>query len=105
MEASRKLMSVAVAEGLDLPPPLSGQELVERLRSAAVTARSAADSLGDPEALRTRLAALTASRKELELLREVKNARADVFDEIARRKARAALESLKSDAATGPITT
>lgn len=105
IEASRKLVAAAVAEGHDLPTPVAAQELVERLTSAAHTARSAAESLGDPEALRTRLAAATASRKELELLREVKNARADILDEIVRRKARAALESLKNDAATGPITT
>jgi hypothetical protein len=71
---------------------------------AATAAKAAAESLSDAERIKQRLAAVTAKRKELELLQELKSQRELVIQEIGRVKERESLEIAKAAAATGPIT-
>lgn len=87
--------------------PKAGIEVAEttsRLRHTATTAKAAAEELSDPAATKARLEAITAKRKEIELLQALRNSRDTVVHEILRLKARAALEEVKNSAATGPIT-
>lgn len=79
-------------------------ETLSRLEAAAAAATSEAEGLSDPGKIRTRLGVVTAKRKELELLQELKVQRKLVADEIARRREYESLEAVMSAAATGPIT-
>ena len=78
--------------------------ILAQLTEAEKRARELAEGLGDPEAVRQRLATATAKRQELELLQQIKNSREAIVKEIARLKEREALEAAKTAAATGPIT-
>jgi energy-coupling factor transporter ATP-binding protein EcfA2 len=79
-------------------------ETTAELAANAAAARTEAGDLSNPTAVREKLAAVTAKRKELELLQEVKNVRDDIADEVRRLKEREDLETAKGAAATGPIT-
>jgi energy-coupling factor transporter ATP-binding protein EcfA2 len=103
---SRESVANAIVTAGDFPrAPSPVSAVIMRLRDAAAKARSDADSLGNLEAQRARLEGVAAKRRELELLEEVKRARADIVDEIDRRKGRATLEAFKNEASTGPVTT
>lgn len=78
--------------------------VLARIQTAANAARTAAETLSDPEKTRKRLSAVTAQRKEMELLQQIKNERKVLTDEIDRLKVRATLEAIKNSAATGQIT-
>ena len=87
--------------------PKSGIEVGEtaaRLREAGAQARAAAAELADPTATEARLEAVTAQRKEIELLQMLRSSRGTVVGQISRLKDRAKLEEAKNSAATGPIT-
>jgi energy-coupling factor transporter ATP-binding protein EcfA2 len=83
---------------------LTPAEIISPLDAAGTAARIAAEGLLNLETVKERIAVLTTRRKELELLQEVKNERNLIVDEIARLKEREVLETVKSAAATGPIT-
>ena len=80
------------------------QGVIERLRSAAKEARKLADDLDDPERIARRLNTVVATRREIDLLMEVKGAINDIATEIARLGTRSRLKDLKQAANTGPIT-
>lgn len=87
--------------------PGSGITVTEttlRLQTNASAAKTEAEGLSDPGIVKARLKAVEAQRKELELLQSIKTDREFVIGEIKRLKEREALESVKSAAATGPIT-
>ena len=83
---------------------LTPVETTSKLEAAAAASRTAAEVLADPETIRKRLATVTVTRKELELLQKFKDLRTLIGAEIARLKEREALEAIKNAAATGPIT-
>lgn len=78
--------------------------LISHLIQADKSAKAAAEELGNPEGLRTQLAALSRRRAELELLGHVKGQRATIVQEICRLRERDKLEAAKSAAATTGIT-
>lgn len=75
-----------------------------RLAEGAAAARDAAERLSDPEAVQRRLVAVSRKRKELELLKRIKDSRSGIVKEIARLKEREALDAVKKAAATTGIT-
>ena len=86
---------------------LSGIEpatALARLAEGAEAARDAAERLTDPEAVRQRLAAVSRELQEFELLKGIKDSRSGIVKEIARLRAREALEAAKRAAATTGIT-
>lgn len=104
-EAGRTGIINALSSDQDLPRfGLTPTELSSRIEAAAAAARTAAESLSNPETIKQRLATLTTKRKELELLHAVKNQRKLITDEILRLKERDLLDEIKNSAATGPIT-
>lgn len=104
-EAARATIIAAVSGSETLPlfglDPLATET---RLRESTAAARESAEGLSDPKIIRERLTAVTGRRRELELLREIKNSRSTIVGEIERLKERETLEAAKSSAATGPIT-
>ena len=80
------------------------ENVITRLRGAAREARDLTAGLGDPDVTRSRLHALGAKRREIELLTQMRAARENIAAEIARLRVRRHLEDLKQAANTGPIT-
>jgi energy-coupling factor transporter ATP-binding protein EcfA2 len=80
------------------------EDLLVRLESAAQAAATVADTLSSPEKAAEALSQVTAKRKELEFLRDVRAQQATIAKEIVRLKEREVLENAKNSAATGPIT-
>ena len=78
--------------------------LISRLGKVAESVKSDAQELADPEATKARLAATTKRRKEIELLRSIKETRGAIVAEITRLKNRSRLEEVKNGAATAVIT-
>jgi energy-coupling factor transporter ATP-binding protein EcfA2 len=104
-DALHASLVTALASAADLPrPSVSGAETCSRLGAAAMRARETAAAFSDPALTRQRLGAVVARRKELELLAQMREKREDVAGEIQRLSERQALEDLKNEAATGPIT-
>ena len=77
---------------------------ITRLKQASGAARDLATGLANPVVVQERLATVSATRQELELLQAAERSRETIIKEIARRKEREALETAKAAAATGPIT-
>lgn len=104
-EAARASVVTFLGGAEELPGFDLGQAGISAsLDEAAEAARNAAEGLSDPEKTKQRLAAVTIKRKELELLKELKDQREVIAEEIGRLKVRELLEAAKSAAATGPIT-
>lgn len=104
-EAIRIAIVDAVSSDADIPQKsITSARISSRLKADAATVLTAAESLSDPEKTEERLVVVTMKRKTLELLRDVKDQRDLVTDEIRRLRERKALESVKIAAATGPIT-
>ena len=79
-------------------------DIQKRLSDAATAARDRAEGLADPAQVRQRLATITTQRKEFELLQQIKASREVIVAELTRLREREALESAKTEAATGSIT-
>ena len=78
--------------------------ILAQIANAAASARELTTSLADPKLVQRQLTEVTAQRRELELLLQIKDAREAILGEIGRLREREALEAAKSAAATGPIT-
>lgn len=83
---------------------VSGEATIARLADSARMARATATELESPEGVQRQREAVACRRAELELIEQIKSARQDIGDEIARLRQREALESAKSAAATTGIT-
>lgn len=104
-EAGRASILTALLEPADvLSTGIEPEPILVHLREAAAAVRASAEALSDPVIVVDRLAAVTRTRKELELLQAIKKTRTTIIAEIGRLRKREALEGAKSDAATGPIT-
>ncbi|HEX5462165.1 MAG TPA: hypothetical protein VFX20_19525 [Steroidobacteraceae bacterium] len=99
-ELQEALQSELNIPGIDV----DAGSIAARLTADSATAKAAAEELGNPEGIQKQLAAIIASRAELELLEQVKNSRSAIIEEIARLREREALETAKSAAATTGIT-
>lgn len=76
---------------------------LEKLKNAVSSLEGRAANLGDANSLRLELSKVEKRRKELELLKAIKDKRAEIESEIVRWQAIAKLERAKSAAATGSI--
>lgn len=85
-------------------PDFSAEATIARLADSACRARTTAADLESPEGVQRQRKAVASRRAELELIEQIKTARNDIGDEIARLSRREALESAKSAAATTGIT-
>ena len=85
-------------------PDVSGGATIARLGDSARMARATSTELESPEGVQRQREAVVCRRFELELIEQIKTARKDIEDEIARLRQREALESAKSAAATTGIT-
>ena len=81
----------------------SNTEVLAKLDAAAFAARAAREDLADPVRAQARLAEATKRRKEVELLRKVRDEKAKILAEITRRTELARLRKAKSEAATTGI--
>lgn len=104
-EIERGSILNAVGSGSEIPQTVVKVEDTNRsLLDASEQAKASAEELANPEAVRKQLAEISRKRAEFDLLREIKKFRDPIIKEIARLKERETLESVKSAAATGPIT-
>ena len=103
-KAQMQTLDPLTAERADALPGIEGTTIQNRLAEAAAAARVLAEDLADAEQVRQRLATVTTTRKELELLQQIKESREAIVRELARLRERDALESAKAAAGTGPIT-
>jgi ABC-type multidrug transport system ATPase subunit len=104
-EAVRATLDKAISESRDLPlSGISSAPTTSLLETAASTLKTEADKLSDFEAIKRRRLEITKRRRELELLKRLKDDRKTVITEIARLKENARLEEAKTGAATTGIT-
>ncbi|MDD9980906.1 MAG: hypothetical protein OXU81_06035 [Gammaproteobacteria bacterium] len=105
--AQKAAVTTASTEGvgaIEAPEATRVTAVVEKLRRAAAESLRLAEDLDDPQRTAIRLREVTETRREIELLTEMKGARSDIVAEIARLAERRRLERLKQAANTGPIT-
>ena len=104
-ESARLGIFEAITKSATLPQlDLDDEEIKNSLSQEIDRTKTSADALSDSSTIKSKLSALSAQRKELELLQAAKDDRATIEKEIARRKQRERLEEVKTDAATGSIT-
>ena len=85
-------------------PGIDPINIQKRLAEAAATVRARAEGLADPAQVREQLVTVTSRRKELELLKQIRDSREAILKELGRLRERDALESAKAAAGTAPIT-